>query len=125
MGGDRVELFDDQASGVVLLQVIDELDRPFRIAGVRSHEQTRPQPDRGRDVGAIYGWKRKKTNCKILDSLDDLWHEPRAGGQHGGLTGIGQRVGIIVGDVAYVLWVVTTLHEVPEHEVGDFHYLGD
>jgi hypothetical protein len=55
MGGDRVELFDDQAGSVVLLQVIDKLDRPFGITRVRGYEQTRPQPDWGRDAGAIYG----------------------------------------------------------------------
>ena len=83
VGGDRVELFDDQASGVALLQVIDKLDRPFGITRVRSHEQTRSQPGRRRDAGAIYGREREEIDFEILGGLDDLRHEPRAGGQHG------------------------------------------
>ena len=54
----------------------------------------------------------------------DLRHEPCAGGQHSGLTGIESRVGIVVGDGVYAVGIVTNLYEVPKEEVDGLHDLG-
>src|SRR5215207_8000800 len=47
-----------------------------------------------------------------------------AGTVHGGLAGIEQVVGVVVGDGVYALGVVAVLHEVPEYEVDGRDYLG-
>src|SRR5829696_6579080 len=72
VGGNHVELFDGQASGVVLQQVIDERDSLFGVLGVFGYEPTCPHPGRRRDAGAPYGREREESNFKLLNSLDDL-----------------------------------------------------
>src|SRR5829696_7525890 len=124
VGGNSVELFDGQASGVVLQQVIDERDYLLGVLGVFGHEPTRPHSGRGRDAGALYRREREESNFKFLDSLDDLRHEPRACGVHGGLTGIEQSVSTVVGEGVWALRVVSVLHEVPEEEVDGLLDLG-
>src|SRR5215207_7794140 len=85
----------------------------------------RPDPSpAGRYGGAVNGREREEADFEILNSLDNLRHEPRAGGQHGSISRIKQRVGIVVGDAVYALRVVTALHEVSEEEVDGLHNLG-
>src|SRR5215207_559882 len=124
MSRDSVERLHDYAGGIVLLEIIYERDSSIGVLRLFGYKHPRTHPGRRHDAGAVYGGEREETDLEVLDRLDDLRHEPRAGDVHGGLACIEQGVGVIVGDGVYAIRIVAALHEVPEEEVDGFLHLG-